>query len=174
MRRRATAGAALPEQTLPALNRDWRFYTGMAALVLSLVMPLFAFLVPLFGLSLAQSAAVVGLLIAGGPEVVGLIGIALLGRNAFQYFTYQAKRAFRSAVLPTRVSKKRYYIGLSINVTSWIPLYLYGYFPTWLPSGDARIYILASAGLSFILSMFIMGGEFWEKFRRIFIWEGKP
>jgi len=137
-------------------------------------MPLFAFLVPLLGLSFAQSAVIVGLLIAGGPEVIGLIGIALLGRNAFQYFTYRAKRAFRSAVLATRVSKTRYYVGLAINMICWIALYLYGYYPTWLPSGDARIYILASAALSFILSMFIMGGEFWEKFRRIFIWEGKP
>jgi hypothetical protein len=146
----------------------------MAALVLSLVMPLFAFLVPLFGLSLAQSAAVVGLLIAGGPEVVGLIGIALLGRNAFQYFTYKLQTALRRVVLPERVSKRRYYFGLTVTLASLLPLYVYGYFPNWLPSGDTRIYILASAGLCFILSMFIMGGEFWEKFRRIFLWEGKP
>jgi len=166
--------AGVPAPAPPVLNRDWRFYAGMTALILSLIMPLFAFLVPLLGLPVAESAVIVGVLIAGGPEVVGLVGIALLGRNAFKYFTYQAKRAFSAAVLATRVSKKRYYIGLSINMTSWIPLYLYGYFPAWLPSGDARTYILASAGLSFILSMFIMGGEFWEKFRRLFIWEGKP
>lgn len=169
-----TGNEILAEHTPPGLVRDWRFYTGMAALIVSLVMPAFAFLVPLLELPAAQSVVIVGLLIAGGPEIIGLIGIALLGRNAFQYFTYQAKRAFRSAVLATRVSKKRYYIGLSINMMSWIPLYLFGYFQTWLPSGDARIYILASAGLCFILSMFIMGGEFWEKFRRLFIWEGKP
>jgi hypothetical protein len=29
------------------------------------------------------------------------------------------------------------------------------------------------ADLGFILSVFLMGGEFWEKFRRLFIWEGK-
>ncbi len=171
---RATGGTALPEQTLSVLNRDWRFYTGMAALVLSLVMPLFAFLVPLLGLSLAQSAAVVGLLIAGGPEVVGLVGIALLGRNAFLYFTYKLKTALRGVVLPKRVSKQRYYFGLSVSLASLLPLYVYGYFPNWLPSGDTRIYILATADVSFILSMFVMGGEFWEKFRRLFIWEGKP
>jgi len=32
---------------------------------------------------------------------------------------------------------------------------------------------LALGDLAFIISMFIMGGEFWDKVRRIFVWEGK-
>lgn len=71
----------------------------MAALILSLVMPLFVVFVPLLGLSVAQSAVIAGLLIVGGPEVAGLIGIALLGRNAFQYFSYRAKKACRAKVI---------------------------------------------------------------------------
>ncbi len=167
-------GADATAPSAPILNRDWRFYSGMAALVLSLIMPLFAVLVPFLGLSVAESAIIVGFLIAGAPEIVGLIGIALLGRNAFQYFAYQIKRALRQVVFAKRVSKTRYYVGLSINLASLIPLYLYGYLPACLPSGDTRIHILAAADLSFVLSMFIMGGEFWEKFRRLFIWENKP
>ena len=166
--------AGAPAPAPPVLDRGWRFYAGMTALILSLIMPLFAFLVPLLGLPVAESAVIVGVLIAGGPEVVGLVGIALLGRNAFQYFTYKLKTALRRVVLPKRVSKRRYYFGLSVSLASLLPLYVYGYFPNWLPSGDTRIYILATADMSFILSMFIMGGEFWEKFRRLFIWEGKP
>lgn len=158
----------------PVLDGDWRFYAGMTALILSLIMPFFAFLVPLLGLPVAESAVIVGVLIAGGPEVVGLVGIALLGRKAFLYFTYKLKTALRRVVLPKRVSKRRYYFGLIVSLASLLPLYAYGYFPNWLPSGDTRIYILATADVSFILSMFIMGGEFWEKFRRLFIWEGKP
>lgn len=157
----------------PLLHRDWRFYTGMAALIMSVILPLFAFLVPLLALPLATSAVIAGLLIAGGPEILGLIGIALLGRNAFQYFAYKIKHALRQVVLAKRVSRTRYYVGLAINLASLLPLYIYGYFPSWLPSGDTQIRILAAADVSFILSMFIMGGEFWEKFRRLFIWEGK-
>ena len=54
-----------------------------------------------------------------------------------------------------------------------LPFYLYGYFPNIMPAGYARIYILAGSDLSFILSIFLMGGEFWEKLRRLFVWEGK-
>ena len=166
--------AGAPAPAPPVLNRDWRFYAGMTALILSLIMPLFAFLVPLLGLPVAESAVIVGLLIAGGPEVVGLVGIALLGRNAFLYFTYMIKTALRRVVLPKRVSQRRYYFGLAVSLVSLLPLFVYGYFPNCLPSGDTRIYILATADVSFILGMFIMGGEFWEKFRQLFIWEGKP
>jgi len=45
--------------------------------------------------------------------------------------------------------------------------------PSWMPAGDNRIVILAAADVAFILSIFVMGGEFWEKFRRLFVWEGK-
>jgi hypothetical protein len=42
-----------------------------------------------------------------------------------------------------------------------------------MPGGNTRIYILAAMDLAFVASMFLMGGEFWEKVRRIFIYEGK-
>lgn len=162
----------LAEQEPPAIKKGWRFYTGVVVLILSLVLPLFAFLVPLLGLSTGLSAVVIGLLVAGGPEVLGLLAVALLGKDIFQYLRYKAKRAFGN-LFTERVSKERYYFGLTINLISWVPLYLYGYLPTYLPSDNTRIYILIAGDLSFIFSMFIMGGEFWEKFRQIFIWEGK-
>ncbi|MGQ0593643.1 MAG: hypothetical protein ACT4QB_13640 [Gammaproteobacteria bacterium] len=167
-------GVAEPPPAPPVLNRDWRFHTGMAALILSLIMPLFAFLVPLVGLTVAESAVAVGVLIAGGPEVVGLLGVALLGRNAFQYFSYKIRTKLRQIVLTTRVSKSRYYCGLTITLTSLLLIYVYGHFPDWLPLGEMRFYIVAAAGVSFLLGMFLMGGEFWDKFRRLFLWEGKP
>ncbi|MGH9961413.1 MAG: hypothetical protein ACREBC_30510 [Pyrinomonadaceae bacterium] len=88
-----------PERPPPVLKKDWRFFTGMAALILSLVMPVFVAFVPLLGLSVAQSAVIAGLLIVGGPEVAGLIGIALLGRNAFQYLSYRTKKTCRGTVI---------------------------------------------------------------------------
>src|SRR5258707_10006388 len=51
--------------------------------------------------------------------------------------------------------------------------YIYAYSPALMPQGDARIYLLAAMDLAFVVSVFLMGGEFWEKVRRIFVYEGK-
>jgi hypothetical protein len=145
----------------------------MTALALAVVLPLGAAVVPLLGLSVASSALLVGVLVAGGPEVLCIIAIALLGKDTFQYLAQRAKLALRRAVIDRPVSKTRYYGGLAVVMLSWLPAYIYAYFPAALPGGNARIYILAAMDLAFVASVFVMGGEFWEKVRRIFVYEGK-
>src|SRR6478752_6187490 len=44
----------------PTLKKDWRFYAGMTAMVLAVVMPLCALVVPMLGLSTTQSALLAG------------------------------------------------------------------------------------------------------------------
>ncbi len=167
-----------PEKTVdvlqqPTLKRDWRFYSGMTAMVLSVILPLCAVLVPMLGLSTAQSALLAGLLLAGAPEVLCILAIALLGKETFQYFAHRAKQAFRRAVLDRPVSKAQYYAGLAIILVSWLPAYIYAYSPAVMPGGDTRIYILAAMDLAFVASAFLMGAEFWDKVRRIFVYEGR-
>jgi len=127
----STAADKIPvvEEKPPRLKKDWRFYTGTAALGLSFVMPLCALFVPLLGLPTGLSAVIVGLLVAGGPEVMGLVAVALLGKETFQYFIYQVKSTFWDAVMVRPVSQTRYYFGLALHLGSWLPLYLYGYWP---------------------------------------------
>jgi hypothetical protein len=157
----------------PTLGRDWRFYAGMTALVLAVILPLGAFIVPMLGLPLAQSALLVGVLVAGGPEVLCIAAVALLGKETFQYLAHHAKLAFRRALVDRPASKARYYVGLAIILLSWLPAYIYAYAPAAMPGGNTRIYILAAMDLAFVASVFLMGGEFWEKVRRIFVYEGK-
>ena len=128
---------------------------------------------PLLGLSTAHSAVLVGILVAGGPEVLCILAIVLLGKDTFNYFAHLAKTAVRRAVVETPASRTRYHVGLAIMLVSWLPAYLYAYLPGALPGGDTRIYILAVMDLAFVASVFLMGAEFWEKARRIFIYEGK-
>jgi hypothetical protein len=155
----------------PALKRDWRFYSGLAAFSLSFVMPLGAVAVPWLGLPTAPAAVLAGLLVAGGPEVACILAVALLGKDNFQYITYLIKRALRRAVGEQPASRARYYAGLAMFIASWLPAYVFAYLPDFMP--DSRIYILAAMDLAFVVSFIVMGGEFWEKMRRIFIYEGR-
>src|SRR5262245_4130294 len=168
-----TTNKAADEVPPPALKKDWRFYAGLAALALSVVLPLSAALVPLLGLSTTSAAMLVGVLVAGGPEVMCILAVALLGKDTFNYFMHRAKGMFRQVVIDRPASRTRYYVGLAIMLVSWLPAYVYAYFPASLPSGYTRIYILAGMDLAFVASVFLMGGEFWEKVRRIFIYDGK-
>jgi hypothetical protein len=58
---------------------------------------------------------------------------------------------------------------------SVVPLYINGYFKGILPKDDTTRYlILVSADFSFVISFFILGEGFWEKFKGLFIWnEGR-
>jgi hypothetical protein len=164
---------AVDLSTPPTLKRDWRFYAGVAAMVLSVVMPLSALVVPVLGLSTAQSTLLAGILLAGGPEVLCILAVALLGKDTFRYFAHRVMTALRRAVIDQPASKARYYAGLVVILVSWLPAYIYAYAPAVMPGGNVRIYVLAAMDLAFVVSVFLMGGEFWEKVRRIFIYEGK-
>jgi hypothetical protein len=171
--------AVLPLQYHGSCGLQWlrraklSCWAEMTAIVLSIVMPLGALLVPWLGLPMAQSAFLAGILVAGCPEVLCILAVAFLGKETFQYFTHKAKSALRRVVLDRPASRTRYYVGLAIVLVSWLPAYFYAYLPQFMPGGNARIYILAGMDLAFVASVFLMGGEFWEKVRRIFIYEGR-
>jgi len=157
----------------PESASNWRLKAGIAVLVLALALPLCALFVPLLELPMAQSALLGGGLVAGAPEVLMLLAAALLGRQNFDRIVGSAKKFFFTTFFASPVSRRRYYAGLAVCVLSIVPLYVAGYASSWMPAGNSRIVVLAAADLAFILSIFVMGGEFWEKFRRLFVWEGK-
>jgi hypothetical protein len=89
----AIEGPISPRDSPPLLKKDWRFFTGIAALLLAMVLPLFGLAVPLLGLSTAGSALLIGGLVAGGPELLLVLAAALLGKDTLRAFLHRAKRA---------------------------------------------------------------------------------
>jgi hypothetical protein len=118
-----TTNKAADEVPPPTLKKDWRFYAGLGALALSVALPLSAALVPLLGLSTTSAAILVGVLVAGGPEVMCILAVALLGKDTFNYFMHRAKSMFRRVVIDRPASRTRYYVGLVIMLVSWLPAY---------------------------------------------------
>lgn len=154
------------------IEKNWKYYTGMTFLWLSLVLPLIGFTIPFLGLHPALTATIMGLLTVGGPEVAIILAVIFLGKKTFLYYKEKFFKLFKRTRPYKPVSKVRYYIGLVIFWGSITPHYLNAYAPHLLPNQDnLRYFILVGGDLAFVLSFFILGGNFWEKFKRLFIWE---
>jgi hypothetical protein len=153
------------------LQKDWKFYCGLALLALSFLSPLLALLIPILALPPAASAMAAGFCLVGAPEICALIAIALLGKPTWNYLVTALKSKLKFPALSQKVSKTRYFAGLALNIGSIIPLYVAGYFPDLLPAQNGRLYVLISGELAFVVSFFILGGQFWEKFKALFVYD---
>ncbi len=141
---------------------------GFVLLGVAVVLPVAALLGPVVGLPDASTHVGVSVLVAGVPEILCLAAVALLGRAGFD--ALGGRTAPRSAA-SVRVEKARYYGALVYCGLNTLPIALYAYAPGVMPGGTAKLVILAVTDLGFVLSLLLAGGQFWEKFRRLFVFE---
>jgi len=111
-------------------------------------------------------------LLAGPAEILCLLAAAILGKEKYQKLTRKVRRSARPPDAVRREARLRYYLGLAGCLFNGVPLTLYAYVPGMLPGGTTKAGILVIADVVFFVSLFCAGGEFWEKLRRIFVWEG--
>jgi len=149
--------------------KDWKYYVGMTLFCLSFILPLFSFAIPSFGLSTATTATIIAFLTVGSPEICLLLSVIFLGKKVLNHYKKKIFTWFKRALKP--VSKSRYYFGIALMLATSIPFYVYAYM-SQVSDYSARLYILVASDLVFIFSFFIVGGEFWDKLKRLFIWEG--
>lgn len=164
----------LPTQPAESPPLGWRFRIGIGFFVLGWVCPLFIPLVTTSSLSTEWKTIVSGLLLVGGPEVFTFVSIAFLGKDGFNYIKSRLFAFLRRAAPHARVSRTRYNTGLIV----WALLVLYGsfiwYAPDLIPEYDEnRITMNLVADFLFIASFFVLGGDFWDKFRALFIYDAK-
>ncbi len=153
----------------------WRFRLGVIFFVLGLISPVGAAIVALTNLSTALKATLGGLFLAGGPEVCTILAIACMGKSGFAYVKNRLLAMLRRYGPPKEVGRVRYYIGLVMwlmpAVYAWVLQYMS---LDWLPGfPEYRIPIALSFDFIFICSFFILGGDFWDKVRALFICRAK-
>jgi len=151
-----------------------RLYLGITLLVLATVSPLFGFLVARSDWSAAVKATVIGLLTAGVPELLTLAAAAALGKENFERIRSWAFALIRRLKPAARVGKTRYTIGLIMFVIPIIPTYVMGYAPQWLPDiSPTRLYVNLAADCTFVASLFVLGGDFWDKLSALFVYRAR-
>jgi len=151
---------------------SWRFRTGVALISIGWICPLFIPFVTKSTLSTEWKTALSGFLLVVGPEVLSILAIAILGKDGFNYLKEKVFALFRRAAPTAKVSRTRYRAGLAI----WALLFIYGTFVWYAPHlvpgySEHRIALNLTADFLFIVSLFVLGGDFWEKFRALFIYD---
>jgi hypothetical protein len=110
----------------------------------------------------------------GIPELFTVFAAAVLGKPGFEYLKGRIKRAFgrffREHGPPETVSRRRYRIGLIMFavplVFGWINPYAFHHLPGY---EEYRLLYGLAGDILLIASLFVLGGEFWDKLRSLFV-----
>ena len=158
-------------QNIPQRPAGWRMAIAVALICLSLGAPAFIPLVTGSALSTGIKTLLSGLLVVGIPQLLMVAAIALVGKTGFTYIKQQAVGKLIELGPPREVSKVRYYIGLSMFSLPLLVAFLGPYAADWIPSNimDGRLAMGVLGDMIFLASFFVLGGEFWDKLKALFI-----
>jgi hypothetical protein len=149
----------------------WRFRMGIIIFVVGFLSPLLIPVVAATGLPTTWKAAISGFLAVGIPEVFSLVAIAVLGKPGFKYLKEKIFAFLRKYGPPDIVSRTRYRIGLVMFLLPLLFGWLAPYLSNLIPFFKTHCIALGIVGDGLILvSLFVLGGDFWDKLRALFIY----
>ncbi len=169
------SNAAAPH--VPLLEKDWKYYLGLGLFIFSWLTFFVALLAPFMPVSKATAAALATAFIIAG-EVTFWASVALLGKPFMQLLKTKLITFLhsRKPVELRRVSKLRHDVGLALFFCSFLSYYLaLAVAFLDLPRDqmlNAIINILFTGEATFFVSLFVLGGEFWAKLKKLFQWSG--
>jgi len=158
-------------------TQDSDKHLSLTRLVVAGVVFIVGFLAPLLiplvaGSNLDSETKIVvsGFLALGIPELGMLVAVGILGKSGFLFLKKHVFGAVARFVFPDRVGLWRHRVGLLMFVLpllfGWAQPYLAYLYPA---SGIQQpIYAVVSDAV-FVLSLFVLGGQFWEKLRTLFV-----
>ncbi len=162
------------------VKKDWKYYTGMTLFIYCWIPYAVSGLLLFMQIPLGKLIGIMAAFIASS-EISFAISIVLLGKPFIKMLEAKAKGVFQrhKPVQPAKpVSKMRFYFGIVLFCLSFIPCLItetslfFGY-----PKTDAgRVYLCASMLLGytiFIVSLFILGSDFWDRLKKLFQWPGE-
>ena len=148
----------------------WRIKAGAALFGMSILLPVAGVpLVTTLGLSTALTASLSGALLVGS-EVLGVAAVAVMGKSGFAFIKNRVSRFLKQHGPPQKVSRGRYNIGLVLFCVPLLFAWLSPYVSEWVPGLLSHPLPFAIGGDMLILvSFFVLGGDFWDKMRSLFI-----
>ena len=147
-----------------------RLTLGGAILVVGLLCPLSIPWVASSDLPAGWKAVLSGLLLLGIPELMMMLAAAVLGKSGFHFLKGLLFGFFKRQAIPKEVSPTRYRIGLVMFLVPMLWGWLTPYVSQEIPGYEGhRLAVGLLGDLLLLSSLFVLGGEFWEKLRALFI-----
>ncbi|MGB5894901.1 MAG: hypothetical protein WBG58_12055 [Ignavibacteriaceae bacterium] len=148
-----------------------KLVTAGIIFVAGFLTPLLIPIVTSSDLSTGWKATLSGLLALGIPELFILIAAAVAGKEGFNYIKSKIFGFLKKHGPPDTVSKTRYRIGLVFFLIPIIVGWLLPYFTHLIPSYEENRNIFSVIGdVVLITSLFVLGGDFWDKLKSLFIY----
>ena len=148
----------------------WRFRVGVTIFVAGFAAPLAIPLVTSSDLSTAWKTAIAGALAVGVPEVMMVVAAAVMGKEGFARLKSQFGRLLKRYGPPEQVSRARYHTGLVMFAAPILLGWFGPYLHHFLPGFDTHpLWWYVGGDMVFISSFFVLGGEFWDKLRSLFV-----
>lgn len=166
---------------------SWRYKAGLSLFVLGHLVLLGGVVIPALGLAGESAIALAGGMVVSG-EVIAMTSIVFLGKAGFIELKNKiggaAKSTFTAPIGPVRHS-----VGIFLFLLNFIVLYFVVY-ATWASLSQAApdapppqvwglnleqqwdlIFGAFLAGeVAFVISLWVLGADWWERFRNLFIW----
>ncbi len=147
----------------------WRLPAALALFVVAIACPILGSVILASDLG-AEFKAAAGLLFFPIPELFDLSAIALLGKPGFAWLKSKLAGWLRPFAPLSRVSVTRYRVGLAMFLLPLLLGWLQPYLSGLVPGLDRHSLGVSLGGdLLFIGSFFVLGGEFWDKLRALFV-----
>jgi len=163
MTRTAASNTAQP-------SAGWRLHLGLIILIVGFLSPLSIPLVTASELAAKWKAIISGALAVGIPEVFSVVAIAVMGKAGFNYIKARIFGFLKKHGPPDRVSRTRYHIGLAMFTLPILFGWLAPYVSPYVPGYAAHRLSVSIIGDSIlIVSLFVLGGDFWDKIRALFL-----
>jgi hypothetical protein len=162
---------AKPENTQ---NSRIRLIVGTIILVVGFLSPLLIPWVTSTDWSVGLKSLLSGLLAFGIPEIFMLIAIGVMGKPGYEWIKEKVAKFIKPLLPPDTVSRTRYRIGLILFTIpilfGFLEPYL-GHFFEGLKNIPIRLYL--AFDLLFVASLFVLGGDFWDKLRGLFDYQAR-
>jgi hypothetical protein len=148
----------------------WRFRLGLIVLVVGWLSPLCIPLITATELPTRWKTIISGMLAVGIPEVFTVAAIAIMGKSGYNLIKERIFSFLKKHGPPDRVSLTRYRIGLVMFVLPVLFAWLGPYGAHLIPGyPDHRFVVSLIGDVMFVASLFVLGGDFWDKVRALFI-----